>query len=230
MAQSVDVQITEAEERFLRGFVRRQVLPWFGVCLLMALILSSMAFAVATSIAKPVLSESSRAVGQARVLATLESEDGAGAAAAPEDWEAQLLQLRTDLETRFGKSEAGVTKLTTEVATAVKEVKTLRDRVARAERAAKSGKASGSGPELASADLNRVLKRLQGLETRQNELESKREKFAQDTLKRLLNVEVGRDQAEQNRLANDERSRARLQNIEERLSHVEGGGTPAATP
>lgn len=224
LSQPVDVQITEAEERFLRGFVRRQVLPWFAGCALLALILAAMAFAVATSLATPVLSESSREMGAARAL-------GSGAdAVAPAEWEAQLAELRVDFEGRLEHGEGGITKLKSELAGAVEEMKALRDRVARAERAAKSGSAKGAGPELASADLGRVLKRLQGLEARQTEIEQKREKFNQDTLVRLLNVEVGRDKAEENRLASDEKARQRILQLEKRLSQIEGGDAGGSLP
>ncbi len=229
MSQPVDVDITEAEERFLRGFVRRQVLPWFGACVVLALILAAMAFAVATSLATPVLSESSRSLGAARATGT---GGGADPAAAPEDWEAQLAQLRSDLEGRVEQGEGSLTKIQTELAGAVEEMKSLRDRIARAERAAKGGSKKGAGPELASADLNRILKRLQGVEARQSEIEKKREKFTQDTLVRLLNVEVSRDEAETQRLANEENARKRLHQLEQRLSQIEGGGAgiPASQP
>ncbi len=227
MSQPVDVQITEAEERFLRGFVRREVLPWFGACVVLALILAAMAFAVATSLATPVLSESSRSLGAARV-----ADSEPGEAAAPEDWEAQLAQLRSDLEGRVAEGEGSLTQVREELAGAVEEMKSLRDRVARAERAAKGGAKRGAGPELASADLKRILQRLQGVEERQSELEKKREKFSQDTLARLLNVEVSRDEAETSRLANEENARQRLHQLEERLSRIEAGGAgiPASQP
>ncbi len=170
------------------------------------------------------MAESSRAVGEARALAATQGE----APEAPEGWESQLAALRAELETHMGESQSGVKKISGELEATLKEVKTLRDRVARAEKAAKAGGSAGSSSELASADLSRILKRLQGLETRQDEIEAKREKFTKDTLARLLNVEVGRDQAEQDRLASDESARARLSNIEERLSRMEG--TPASQP
>ena len=227
MSQPVDVQITEAEERFLRGFIRRQVLPWFGACVVMALILAAMAFAVATSLATPVLSESSRELGAARAL---QSSEG-GEAVAPADWDAALAQLRQDLEGRLEKSEGGVTKLGSELKGAIDEMKSLRDRVARAERAAKSDGGKSAGSKLASADLTRILKRLEGVETRQSGLERKREKFSQDTLARLLDVEVSRDRAEENRLASDEKARQRLKNLENRLTQIESGALPpASTP
>ena len=187
MAQSVDVQVTEAEEQFLRGFFRRQVIPWFGGFAALTLVLSTLAFVVATNLAEPVLAPSPKEIGAAR--AALSDE-------APAEWQEELAALRGELEAMNGGGP-DLAKLREELSATTKAVEELRTRVARAEKAAKSSAgAASAGPALASGDLDSIRKRLASIEKEQDAIERRRAEFAKDALNRLFAVEESRDALE----------------------------------
>ncbi len=212
--------LSPAEARFLTGFVRRQMIPWFAGTTALALTLAAAAFAVATHLAEPAIAPRS-----------LERASAGGASpaelAALRD---ELAGLRGEFGEQLEAARRDLAAVDQRIAEATEGVESLRSRISKAEKAVKAAAPRATGPALASTDLDAMLERLSNLETRQQEIEGKRESFAKDVLNRLYAVETGRDRAEANRLENEEKSQARLRNLEERFSQLEAKltGVPAA--
>lgn len=244
MSDPTEVQVSEPEERYLRAFVRRQMLPWFAASIMLVLFLAAASFAVATHLAEPVVAPSARALGEAAAAA------GAGNGAAPVAAlsEAELTALREQIATQL-KSElekelrselvtapSGNANASRDTTKALAEVRAslgkLEKRVVAAERAAKAGgKANAPIAGVASSDLRPIMKRVGEVEARQDQIEKDRAQFAKDTLNRLYNVETSRDVNDETRIIEDQKRRARLENLESRFSHVEELlGTLPASP
>lgn len=224
------IEVSAQEARFLRRFVRRELLPWLaGVAMLAGLALVSTLMSprpvspAAAPVAERVAAETSGL--HADVFASLRAENAS--------LRADLLALQRAVEAVRGAPAGGSEA---DSRRAEERARALEARVSRLE--------SAPGPRLASvtreaagdttsaplADLHSIHERLYNLEARQDRKDQEGAALQQDVLARLFSLERSSGSEAAARLENLNSGEQRFEKLEQRLIQIEQNRGASSAP
>ncbi len=204
-----EIEVSADEERFLRRFVRRELLPWLaGVAALAAL-------ALGAALHAPIGALADSAPGSERAWSETTGLDSAALA----ELRAENARLRADLgaleprlrelfESRLARLEGSVAARTTSV----------------------SRETAGDTAPKPLGDPSAIRERLYNLEMRQDRKEQERAALQQDVLARLYELERVSQAEASARLENLQSGEQRVEKLELRVGQLEHQRGPESVP